>query len=68
MTAEGKPDAQTVRRVLEMIREPAAGVTSAMAEHAAQARKRNGHGEYGYRDVWQAGVDYLMRNVAEVVA
>jgi len=37
-----------------MIREPA--VTSAMAEHPAQARKRNGHGEYRYRGMCPAGV------------
>lgn len=59
-------DALTVTRVLEMIREPLPGVTSAMAEHVAAARKRNGHGEHAYRDMWQAGIDYLIRNAGEV--
>lgn len=61
-------DALTVTRVLELIREPVPGVTSAMAEQRAGALKRNGHGEHGYRDMWQAGIDYLIRNAGEVSA
>lgn len=61
-----KLDALTITRVLELIREPLPGVTSAMAEERAAAFKRNGHGEHGYRDMWQAGVDHLIRNAAEV--
>lgn len=56
-------DKDTMRRVLESVREPPQAITTAMAEEKSRQKKANGHGEYGYRDLWQAGVDAALREL-----
>ena len=46
-------DLETTLRQME---NPPECVIDAMARYQAQAKMRNGHGLYGYRDMWQAGV------------
>lgn len=40
---------------------PSQEVLEAMAQQREGALKRNRHGEYGYRDMWLAGVNALIR-------
>jgi hypothetical protein len=55
---------EIVEAVLDMLREPPVEVTTAMAEEQAAAERRNGHGRYGYRDMWVAGIDAAKRKFA----
>lgn len=41
---------------LRAMENPPECVIDAMARSSAQAKIRNGHGLYGYRDMWRAGV------------
>lgn len=47
--------------VVAMMREPPGHVTDAMAAARKAAEKRNGHGQYAFRDMWIAGIDALLR-------
>lgn len=57
-------DSETKRRLLKGLREPTPAITTAMAEERARQLRANGHGEHGYRDLWQAGIDAALREVA----
>ena len=46
---------------LNRLREPPGHVTDAMAAARKASEKRNGHGNYAYRDMWIAGVDAAIR-------
>lgn len=59
MTRPGLTEDQLA--VVALMREPPGHVTDAMATARKAAEKRNGHGQYAFRDMWIAGIDALLR-------
>lgn len=41
---------------LSLLENPPAYVLEAMALERARQERANGHGKYGYRDIWLAGI------------